>query len=229
MGNPYSEAPLRSAEGSSRISSDLTFQSIIHIESYGTSVSLIPGPRSLGITGANLIPTKEPSVWHVRKGSPLAELPEGTLKEISGVGMQVGVSTLHVSNTGQHAPVPESAHLIPCTHGYGECESLHQVLGGTGIFVHSLDEFWGFNKCSALSTGDSNNKQETLVSACVWVWISKSEGVFTCEWGCVYENTCLYIWGSVYLCESVHVIEWEFVCLCVYVCVVRKRENSWPP
>ena len=45
---------------------------------------------------------------------------------------------------------------------------------------------------------------------------------------CVCENTCLCILGSVYLCESLHVSEWESVCLCVYVCVVRKRILSHP-
>ena len=70
-------------------------------------VSLIPGPRSWGITGANLMSTREPSGRHVRKGSPLVEVLEGTWKEISAVGTQVGVSVLGVSNIGQHAPVPE--------------------------------------------------------------------------------------------------------------------------
>lgn len=45
------------------------------------------------------------------KGSLLAELLEGPLKEICGVGMWVGASVLGVSTPGQRAPVPLSVHV----------------------------------------------------------------------------------------------------------------------
>lgn len=44
------------------------------------------------------------------KGSPLAELLEGTLKKIYSVEMWAGLSVLGVSNAGQYVPLTLSMH-----------------------------------------------------------------------------------------------------------------------